>query len=113
LEKFNDNTLELTSRPIPSPSPTPPPPDLTRTVLLILIIVISGIMVVLGAFLLFKYAERRAMESRRRAMEHANEKQVSPVEEETLGMEWEKEKKMEKKQVTIHHIRRTNTSDAR
>lgn len=99
LEKFNDNTLELTSRPIPSPSPTPPPPDLTRTVLLILIIVISGIMVVLGAFLLFKYAERRAMESRRRAMEHANEKQVSPVEEETLGMEWEKEKKMEKKQV--------------
>ena len=99
LEKFNDNTLELTSRPIPSPSPTPPPQDLTRTVLLILIIVISGIMVVLAAFLLFKYAERRAMESRRRAMEHANEKQVSHVEEETLGMEWEKEKKMEKKQV--------------
>jgi hypothetical protein len=99
LENFNDNTLELTSRPIPSPSPTPPPPDLTRTVLLILIIVISGIMVVLAAFLLFKYAERRAMESRRRAMEHANEKEVSPLEEETLGMEWEKEKKMEKKQV--------------
>lgn len=89
LDQFNNNSLQLTSRPIPSP--TPPPQDKTKAVLLILIIIISGVMVVLGAFLLFRHAERRAIESRRKKMDRMYEQREPAVEAENLKQEWEKQ----------------------
>jgi len=91
LEKFNNNAFEVTVRAFPSPSPTAPPQDTMKTALLIVILIVSGVMVVLAAFLMFKHAERRAIESRRRKMERISEQKVSALEEKHMKLEWEKE----------------------
>ena len=93
LEKFNAGAFEVTIIAYPSPSPIPAQ-DKVKTALLIVILIVSGVMVVLAAFLLFKHAERRAIESRRKKMERISEHRVSAFEEETMKQEWEKENNM-------------------
>ena len=96
LEKFQNDAFEVTIRAFPSPSPTAPPQDNMKTALLIVILIVSGVMVVLASFLLFRHAERRAVENRRKKMEmkHTSEQRVSTLKEDTLKQEWEKENKM-------------------
>mmetsp|Transcript_3017 Transcript_3017/g.5091 ORF Transcript_3017/g.5091 Transcript_3017/m.5091 type:complete len:608 (+) Transcript_3017:254-2077(+) len=96
LEKFKNDAFEVTIRAFPSPSPTAPPQDKMKTALLIVILIVSGVMVVLASFLLFRHAERRAVENRRKKMEmkHISDQRVSALKEDTLKQEWEKENKM-------------------
>ena len=96
LEKFKNDDFEVTIRAIPSPSPTEPPQDNMKTALLIVILIVSGVMVVLASFLLFRHAERRAVDNRRRKMEmkYISDQRESTSKEETLKQEWEKENSM-------------------
>jgi hypothetical protein len=93
LEKFNNGAFEVSIR-VPSPSPTEPPQDKFKTAILIVILIVSGIMVVLAAFLMFKHAERRAIESRRKKMEKISEQKVTALEEDYMRQQWEKENAM-------------------
>jgi len=95
LEKFNNDAFEVTIKAFPSPSPTAESPDNVKKALLIVILIVSGIMVVLASFLLFRHAERRAVENRRKKMERMSEQRVSStLKEDTLNQEWEKEKNL-------------------
>jgi hypothetical protein len=96
LEKFKNDAFEVTIRAVPSPSPTAPPQDNMKKALLIVILIVSGVMVVLASFLLFRHAERRAVDNRRRKMEmkYISDQRESTSKEETLKQEWEKENSM-------------------
>lgn len=106
LEKFNNDEFEVTIKAFPSPSPTAEPPDNMKKALLIVILIVSGIMVVLASFLLFRHAERRAVENRRKKMERMSDSQVSTLKEDTLNQEWEKEKNMRMASNSWHQIKK-------
>ncbi|KAL9180301.1 hypothetical protein ACHAXT_008271 [Thalassiosira profunda] len=59
---------DIAFTPQPTPRPTPAPTILeedNNSILVILIVVVAGLIVVLGAFLLYKHGERRAAKARR------------------------------------------------
>eukprot|EP00581_Thalassiosira_minuscula_P010578 CAMPEP_0183711732 /NCGR_PEP_ID=MMETSP0737-20130205/7155_1 /TAXON_ID=385413 /ORGANISM="Thalassiosira miniscula, Strain CCMP1093" /LENGTH=698 /DNA_ID=CAMNT_0025940299 /DNA_START=157 /DNA_END=2253 /DNA_ORIENTATION=+ len=62
-------TFTRAPTPRPTPSPTTQKEDSTDTVILICIIVVSGIIFLLGVYLFFRHAERRARRERARKME--------------------------------------------
>jgi len=96
LEKFENDAFEVTVIAIPSPSLTETSSDKTKvkTALLIVILIVSGVMALLAAFLLFRHAERRAVENRRKKMERTSEQRLSELKEDTMKQQWEKENSM-------------------
>ena len=73
-------TVEIVDGEFPQPEPTrmptspPTPEDNTDSILVICIVITVGIFVLLGAFLLFRHAERRAAKKRRQKMARVDEK---------------------------------------
>ena len=75
----------------PTQAPTPPPPD--QKVLLMCIVVTSGLIVILGAFVLFRYAERRANEARRKKIARREKEKEIQRWETQQRLAWEQEYK--------------------
>mmetsp|Transcript_1199 Transcript_1199/g.1639 ORF Transcript_1199/g.1639 Transcript_1199/m.1639 type:complete len:596 (-) Transcript_1199:48-1835(-) len=93
--KEEPDAFEVAVIAISSPSPsTEQSSDKAKTALLIVILIVVGVMVVLAAFLLFRHAERRAVENRREKMERISEQRVSELKEDTMKQQWEKENNM-------------------
>ena len=84
---------EMTFTKSPTRSPSPPPTivteDKTASILLLCIVCISGLIVFLGAFQLFRYGERRAVKKRRKKMQREEMRIVEETEKRLKQMEWD------------------------
>ena len=92
-EALEGDLSELTFTRSPTRSPSPPPTiiseDKTASILLICIVCVSGLIVFLGAFQVFRYGERRAVQKRRKKMERAEMKKQEETEKRLQQMDWD------------------------